>query len=160
MPVTNLVAYLSNHSTLVMSATRFDVQADISYSRCGRSKAPHSGMKTDFERSWKECTAALIHIPEIYVGFSSGIPNVLQFKLSQDQRPHKWVILIHPMCTFFSRSFCICICLKQRPLLLQQDALSCSFSFCFLCRTFPPPDTCTWPHAGVAFGGRGDLLKE
>ncbi len=74
MPVTNLVAYLSNRSTLVTSATRFDVEADVSYSRRGRTEAAHSGMKTDVERSWKECTAALIDIPEIYVGFSSGIP--------------------------------------------------------------------------------------
>ncbi len=29
-------------------------QADIPYSRCGRIKAPYSGMKANYERSWKE----------------------------------------------------------------------------------------------------------
>ncbi len=34
-----------------MSATRFGEQTGIPYLRCGRTKAPHKGMKADFERS-------------------------------------------------------------------------------------------------------------
>ncbi len=37
-----------------MSAMRFGEQAGIPYSRCGRTKAPIKGMKTDFEISLKE----------------------------------------------------------------------------------------------------------
>ncbi len=54
MPVTNLVANLSIRSRCLISAARFGEQAGIPYSRCGRTKAPYKGMKTDFERSWKE----------------------------------------------------------------------------------------------------------
>ncbi len=39
---------------MVESATRFGEQAGIPYSRCERTKALYKGMKTDFERPWKE----------------------------------------------------------------------------------------------------------
>ncbi len=55
MPVTNRVANLCIRSRWLISATRFGEQADIPYSRCGRTKAPYKGMKADFERFWKEC---------------------------------------------------------------------------------------------------------
>ncbi len=37
------------------SARRFGRQAGISYSRCGCTKALFNGMKSDFDRFWKEC---------------------------------------------------------------------------------------------------------
>ncbi len=33
---------------------RFGEQAGIPYSRCGRTKTSHKGVKADLERSWKE----------------------------------------------------------------------------------------------------------
>ncbi len=38
----------------LISATMYDEQAGIAYSRCGHTKASYSGMKDDFKRSWKE----------------------------------------------------------------------------------------------------------
>ncbi len=44
----------SRENAVIHRATRFGEQANIPYSRCGRTKAPYKGMKADFERSWKE----------------------------------------------------------------------------------------------------------
>ncbi len=54
MPVTNLVTNLWILFRWLISATRFCEQAGIPYSGCGRTKAPHKGMKADFKISWKE----------------------------------------------------------------------------------------------------------
>ncbi len=50
MPITNLVTNFWIRSRWLISATKFGEQAEIPYSKCGRTKAPYKGMKADFER--------------------------------------------------------------------------------------------------------------